>query len=746
MSSGAFDDLSMHELFGVEVDNQAQLLTDALLMLEANPSAVHHLETGMRSVHSLKGASRIVGLEAAVKVAHLMEECLVMAQRGSLSLKRRRVDLLLDGVDLLKRIAHTSQDELMRWSSDAAHEIDTYLAKLQASMASAEADEDTDTPLRPAPGHDAVVSAAAASFAAPGDDRVLRVTAENLNRLLGLASESLVASRWMTPFAESLLRLKRMQAEATRSVEDCLSRQTASEDAHAAWREAKERITACSQFLSERLLDLETFARRGHGLAQRLYDEALASRMRPFADGVAAFPRMVRDLGKSLGKQVTLVIRGQMTQVDRDISQRLEAPLTHLLRNAVDHGIESPEERLAAGKPAQGLIALEAWHNAGMLQISITDDGRGIATGPLRDKIVERGLTTADTAARMSEDELMSFLFLPGFTMKDQVSEVSGRGVGLDVVHDMVKQVRGSVHVDTVVGQRTRFRLQLPLTLSVVRALLADVGGQPYAFPLAHLARTLKLPKSSVEQLEGRQYFELDGKEVGLVTAHQVLQTRAPALVDELAVIVVGIPAHPYGLVVDRFLGEHDLVVQPLDARLRKVQDITAGALMEDGSPVLIVDVEDMIRSMDKLSAAGAPSKAQAGAAGIELPPRKRVLVIDDSLTVRQLERKLLEHRGYEVEVAVDGMDGWNAVRTGDFDLIVTDVDMPRMDGIELVRLVKQDLRLKTLPVLIVSYKDREDDRRRGLDAGADYYLTKDSFHDERLLEAVVDLIGEASS
>jgi two-component system sensor histidine kinase and response regulator WspE len=197
---------------------------------------------------------------------------------------------------------------------------------------------------------------------------------------------------------------------------------------------------------------------------------------------------------------------------------------------------------------------------------------------------------------------------------------------------------------------------------------------------------------------------------------------------------------------VDRFLGERELVVRPLDARLGKVKDIAAAALMEDGSPVLIVDVEDLRRSVEKLISTGGLSKLACAADTRTGKARKRVLVVDDSLTVRELERKLLDSRGYEIEVAVNGMEGWNAVRTGNFDLVVTDIDMPRMDGIELVSLIRKDPNLKSLPVMIVSYKDREEDRRRGLEAGADYYLTKSSFHDETLVRAVIDLIGEAVS
>jgi two-component system sensor histidine kinase and response regulator WspE len=231
------------------------------------------------------------------------------------------------------------------------------------------------------------------------------------------------------------------------------------------------------------------------------------------------------------------------------------------------------------------------------------------------------------------------------------------------------------------------------------------------------------------------------------VPAHQVLGvSESAAAGDMLSVIVLGDHGGIYGLVVDRFLGERELVVQPLDSQLGKVKDIAAGALMEDGSPVLIVDAEDLLRSMDRLVSAGRPDRIGAASSASHERARKRVLIVDDSLTVRELERKLLGNHGYEVEVAVDGMDGWNAVRAGRFDLVVTDIDMPRMDGIELVTLITNDPALKSVPVVVVSYKDREQDRRRGLEAGAAYYLTKGSFHDETLLQAVVDLIGEAGS
>jgi len=575
----------------------------------------------------------------------------------------------------------------------------------------------------------------------------LRLTAENLNRLLSLAGESLVESRWLRPFADSLQRLKRQQAELSEKLSglrETFDGEKLPDRAAHQLADLLGQVAQCKQSLAERIEELDSYDRRSAHLSHRLYLEVLRTRMRPFADGVSRFPRMVRDLARSLGKEVRLEIAGDHTQVDRDILERLEAPLAHLLRNAVDHGCEMPEQRKEAGKAAEGVIKLEARHSAGMLLLTVSDDGAGVNPERLRSAIVRKKLTMPEVAGKLTESELLQFLFLPGFTLKEAVTEISGRGVGLDVVQNMVKNVRGSVRASTEPGRGMRFQLQLPLTLSVLRTLLVEIAGEPYAIPLSQISRTLKLPRDKIEALEGRHHFHLDGEQIGLLTAQQVLdcgQTK-PAGTD-LPVVVLGERQARYGLMVDRFLGERELVVQPLDPRLGKIKDISAAAQMEDGAPVLIVDVEDMLRSIEKLLSGGMLAPMQRDT--LELAPRKqkRVLAVDDSLTVRELERKLLASRGYAADVAVDGMDGWNAVRSGHYDLVITDVDMPRMDGIELATLIKRDPQLKALPVMIVSYKDRDEDRLRGMDAGADYYLTKGSFHDETLLQAVVDLIGE---
>ena len=770
--------LSMLELFRVEVEIQVGVFTSGLLELERGEPTAQLLEQLMRAAHSLKGGARIVNLQGAVRVAHAIEDCFVAAQHGRLRVTQTEIDLLFKGVDLLANIAQRTDATSTTWETEHAAAIAEFLNAL-SQLLPGQHELAPKAAFSTQPGTAALQPASSSPPAPPGEpaleknpasqpaqalvssaqdqpatvqkpeeaERVLRLTAENLNRLLGLAGESLVESRWLRPFADSLQRLRHQQIALRDDLEhlrQALAEESLSERTKGRFNELFRRSSEAQQFLTERVLELDQFDRRSAHLSHRLYLEVLRTRMRPFSDGVRRFPRMVRDLARSLGKHVKLELGGDHTPVDRDVLDRLETPLAHLLRNAVDHGCELPEARARAGKPAEALIRLEARHSAGTLLVTVTDDGSGVEMERLRHAIVEKRLASPELAQRLTDPELLQFLFLPGFSLKENLTDISGRGVGLDVVQTMVKGVRGTIRILNQPGHGLRFQLQLPLTLSVLRALLVEVAGEPYAFPLTQITRTLKLPRAQVQSLEGRPHFHLGQQHVGLLTAHQVLDCAQSHLTgEELPVVVVGERQAQYGLVVDRFLGERELVVQPLDARLGKVKDVSAAALMEDGAPVLILDVEDLLQSIEKLVAGGLLNHLQREAIGPGQRKLKRVLAVDDSLTVRELVRKLLTNRGFQAEVAVDGMDAWNAVRTGHYDLVVTDVDMPRMDGIELTTLLKQDPVLKSLPVLIVSYKDREEDRMRGLEAGADYYLTKGSFHDESLLEAVVDLIGE---
>jgi two-component system sensor histidine kinase and response regulator WspE len=758
-------DLSMLDLFRIEAENYAKVLDKGLVEVE-NQGSPEGIEPLMRAAHSIKGAARIVGLDLVVTLAHAMEDVLSAAQKGAIILSPHHIDLLLQGNDILSLLSSLNASEIPQWLSHEGPRVEALSSIIRESQSGGTPATPVaafpDAPAANRTGADGTLTAlpedvvphTASVMEKPQErpqERVeetsVRVVSESLNRLMGLAGECLVQANLTKPFSSSLLTVKDLHLELTSSLEELLhsmQRKAAPKGLRERLGEVLSTLDHVRNLMGDHMEKFDAFTRSLERLADQLYSEVLAIRMRPFSDGIPGFPRMIRDLAKELGKKVNFRVTGEATRVDRDILERLEAPLTHLLRNAVDHGLETPEERLAASKPPEGSLLLEARHSSGTLHIMVADDGRGVDIEKLRGKIIRDGRVSREMAATLTQGELLDFLFLPGFSTASEVTEVSGRGVGLDVVMSMVEAVGGSVRAESDWGKGMAFHLHLPLTLSVVRGLVVNIGGEPYAIPLARIDRILQIGKEDLRILEDKQFYTYENQHLGIVDAHQLLETQPPGEVSsELRIVVVSDRLNRYGLVVDGFVGEKELVVIPLDTRLGKIPNISAGAILENGAPALIFDVDDLVRSIDNLLTHGRLKRVREKGEKI-YGGRKQVLVVDDSLTVREVERRLLENRGYDVTVGVDGMDGWNLLQVGSgIELVVSDIDMPRMNGIEFIRRMRSDPRFKNLPVIIVSYKDREEDRIKGLEAGANYYLTKSSFHDEGLTNAVRDLIGE---
>jgi two-component system sensor histidine kinase and response regulator WspE len=749
--------LSLLDLFRMEADNQVGALTRGLLDLEEAPGNAALLAALMRAAHSLKGAARIVGLDALVSLTHAMEDTLTRTQQGQLTLGRGHIDSLLAASDLIGHLSGLADAELAAEMAVRGAELDALIVDLSAAPPARLTAPAPPPPPPPPPPMAAPVAPPVAppdpvpalrSGAAPGvAPRTLRLDAQHLESLLGLAREAVLLNRRHGAQEDGLLRLRRQQQQLARQL---LALQEGA--AAAAWggplQQAREGLSACQALLEAQLEAQRDQSLHGHRVASRLYRQVNGVRMQPFGAPLGGLQRMVRDLAHALGKNVRLQILGERCLIDRDVQERIEAPLNHLLRNAIDHGIEPPEERVAAGKPACATLTLSARHARGQLEISVADDGRGIALAPLRAAIVERGLARAELLPGLSEAELLDFLFLPGFSTRQAVSEVSGRGVGLDVVQTSVQALGGRLRVDNRCGAGLGITLRLPLSLSLVRALLLRVDGEVYAMPLARIDRILRLPVAQLETLNGARHAWLDGAAVSVVSLARLLGLAEAAPVTELPlVLLAGADGRRWALAVDALLGQTELALQALDVRLGKQQDVAAAAVLDDGSPVLMLDVDDLANSLAAWAAAGAAQaagSASAEASGGATPSalRRRVLVVEDSFAVREVERKLLAAAGYDVSVAVDGMDGWNALRAGHFDLVLTDIDMPRMTGIELLQQIRASERHRELPVMVVSYKEREADRLRGLQAGASHYFSKSQFDEASLLQAVADLIG----
>ena len=753
----SLSNLSMLELFRMEAETQSKALNDNLLELENSPTNLTVIEKLMRAAHSIKGAARMVSIEAVVKIAHIMEDVFVAAQNSNLKISYEDMNILLISVDMISAIASATSQDYEKWLDKQKTNIDELSEALNAILKGNEKivlSFNLKQKSQNNRKHDSLLSnsenlaAKNKRIRNESTNNIVRVSTQSLNRLQGLSGEALVETRWLSPFSDSLLQIKKRQAELVSTLDrlrNHLFDLNVDEYVFDLVNNAHYKANNCRDLLSQRLTELETYDRRSNSLSQRLNREVLQARMRPFSDGVQGLQRLVRDISHTLNKKINLDIRGLSTQVDRDILEKLQAPLNHMIRNAMDHGIELPASRKKAGKNETGTIRLEAMHNAGMLSIIIEDDGCGIDLDKLREKIISEEMVSQNMAEKLSESELLEFMFLPNFSTSESVTEISGRGVGLDVVHSFIQELRGQIRSSSELGKGLKIQLNLPLTLSVIRALMVNISGEPYAFPLARIDQTIKINKNHIETMEGRQYFTFGNRHIGLITSHQILElSDKPYFEDEISVVILGDRINSYGVVVDELLGERNLVVHTLDPRLGKIQDISAASLTEDGAPLLIFDIDDLLRSIDIILSGGRINALSKDVKQIQSDTNKRILIVDDSITVREVERNLLQSKGYQVEVAVDGMDGWNAARSNEYDLIVSDIDMPRMNGFEFVSKMKNDERVSNIPIIIVSYKDREEDRQRGLEVGADYYLTKGSFHDETLVDAVIELIGEA--
>jgi two-component system sensor histidine kinase and response regulator WspE len=745
MSNG-LEDFSLFDLFRMEAEEQVRVLQSGLIELESGAASAATLEALMRAAHSLKGAARIVGLDAIVNLTHVVEDRFVAAQHGR-ALDAAEIDRMLMATDWLARLQAVPESETAAWFEVNASAIEaftaTFVEQITPEVSVARAAEGALPQTEPRVAHEAEPPAASPAEAeveedifaqhAPGEQRGpqrhIRIAADRFDKIMSLASETLVASRTLAGYGAEFERRRHAIARVLQVLDDPQSTPGART---AGLREIDRQALAMAVDVAE----FDQIARAHERTAEDLYRSVLAGRLRPFSEGVRAASRLVRDTARELGKQVRLEVLGESTRVDRDILERLEAPISHLITNAIDHGIETPEERVARGKPAEAWLRIHARHENGRLVITVQDDGRGVYSDEVRERIVSRGLVSAETAAGLSDAELLEFLFLPGFSTRESVSAVSGRGVGLNVVQSMVQEAGGSVVVQSTPEVGTSFRLTLPVTRSVVRVIRIQVEGEQYAVPLVRIDRVAHLELAVNPDPTATPSVEFNGASIPVFPLGPLLGLSSrPLPSGALPVLLCG----GLAFAVDQLVDEVELPVRRLDPRLGKIPGVSAASLDENGLPLLILDVEDLIQT-----ALGHPAST-GGEAGSE-SAAPHILVVDDSHTVREMERRLLVRAGYQVTTAQNGQEAWNLLRLNDYDLLISDIDMPQMNGIELVTKVRGNARLGRMPVIILSYKGRDEDRRRGLEAGADFYLTKGDFQNENFRQAVVDLIGTADA
>jgi len=471
-----------------------------------------------------------------------------------------------------------------------------------------------------------------------------------------------------------------------------------------------------------------------------LRDQVLGLMLRPLDSIFSTFPRAVRDIATKIGKQVRLVVDGKTVEMDQGVAESLVEPLVHLLNNAAVHGIESPEERISLGKPADGQVSIVARQNGNEVRIEVIDDGRGIDTLLIKKLAVERGVTTQDEVDLMDSAEVLEMIFRPGFTTLTSVDTLAGRGIGMNVVQDTIRRLTGSIRIDTEVGIGTRFIISVPVSVAVQQALMFTIGGQKYGM-LTHMVEQV-VPYNEDEMthgVAGKKFLSYEGHQVPIVDLRSMMATGGATLSEKPYIVVSEHIEGFVGIVIDELLSDSEIVVRDLDPYIKRYhpQGLMGNTIADDGLVVMLLEpygIKEMGRT--------APDQNLEIHIDEADKLRFKVLLVDDSLIAREVEKSIFESLGFVVDTAIDGMDGFEKLEAGQYDMVVTDLEMPRLDGFGLVRQIRNKPEYADLPLMVISTRESAQDRMRALEAGADSYLVKQHLDGDNIISTVKGLVG----
>ncbi|OGG05325.1 MAG: hybrid sensor histidine kinase/response regulator, partial [Candidatus Glassbacteria bacterium RIFCSPLOWO2_12_FULL_58_11] len=499
------------------------------------------------------------------------------------------------------------------------------------------------------------------------------------------------------------------------------------------------------KLLETRLAGLEKSVEADRRTVSAMVDTLLAglknTLMSPCSSMLEIFPKIVRELSRDQGKQVELQLRGGEVEIDRRIMEQIKEPLIHLVRNSIDHGIEKPELRERLNKPSLGRLTMAINQlKSNQIEILVSDDGAGIDLEKIKKAAVKKGIISEKEARRLTDQEALALIFESNISTSAIITDISGRGLGLTIVREKVEKVSGSVAVETSPNAGTTFRLVLPITLASFRAVLVKVNGQPFAIPTMQVLQSRKINKEEVKTVENRETISANGYTLPLVRLADVLELRERSEEERsgpVSALILGTADKLVAFSVDQLLGEQEILLKSLGSQLSRVRNITGATILGSGQVVPVLNVSDLIKSARQATAA----QSEALIPAAEKAKKKSILVVEDSITARMLLKNILESAGYAVKTAVDGLDGFTQLRTADFDLLVSDVDMPRLNGFDLTSKVRGDRKLADLPVVLVTALDSRADRERGIDVGANAYIVKSTFDQSNLLEVIQRLI-----
>lgn len=755
--------------FRPEVEEHLTTLSTGLLALEEGATdqlREQILAETFRAAHSLKGAARGVGVRDIESIAHALEDVLSAMKYATLLPSPEVVDRLLPALDMMREAmaAHLGgerlpADQLASLLASLAGTIDGSAPPEPASAPRSEkpaeepAEEQRASP-EPAP-EASETPAASPATTALGD--TIRVSTAKLDALMADTGE-LLAARMRSE--KQLAELRELQQRLTRwskswrSVSGQLGSLRRADKGGRSRAISVRDVLPLIDFLALNEASLRTMAGGMSSLvalaasnlqgltqlADTLQDDVRLLRMVPASSLVSRYPRMVRDLARERGKEVALRLEGGEIEIDRLVLETIADPLTHLLRNAADHGIESPARREASGKPRRGLVTVRIVQGGGTIVIEVSDDGAGIDSDAVRRCALARGLVTPESAGQLGELQARQLIFRSGVSTASAVTDLSGRGVGLDVVRENIDQLHGRIDVATTPGRGTIFTLTVPLTLATAHVLLAEVAGRIVAVPTTTVERILRVNPREAHSIDGQYALHLGGGPVALLSLAQTLGLPDSGSKTDNGskrpTIALGSADRRRAFMVDSLLGTQEVVVKSLGWPLRRVRNVAGCCILGGGEVGIVLNVADLMEASpgELVTGAVAPEEQRAD--------KRRILLVDDSITTRTLERNILENAGYLVVAAADGEEAWSLIRGERPGIVVTDVAMPRLDGVGLTRRIRADTALKDLPVVLVTSLASQEDRLRGLEAGADAYITKGTFDQHELLATLERLLG----
>ncbi|HKY35245.1 MAG TPA: response regulator [Polyangiaceae bacterium] len=685
-------------------------LSERLLRLEQNADDKELINEIFRDLHTLKGGSAFAGLTKMNRVAHKAEDLIGVLREGRRLVDRAIVDVLLEALDALRAIVARA-----RTSSPIDLDVRPLLARLENPNL---------VPPPPSPSRSPAPSGTGTftgTGAVPAAAQTLRIEFEKVDHLLNLVGEVVLARGRLTTASD-------VQTTILREVGAVRKRLGTAHGLNGTAIQLNEELERLERVLRETFGEVE-MGLGGLGIAVgQLRDTVMKLRMVPIARLFTKYQRTVRELGSKLGKQISVELVGAETELDKVLVERLEDPLLHLVRNAADHGVEPPDERERAGKPRAGLVVLSASQSGGQIVVSIRDDGRGLDPNKLKRKAVEKGLLTTEEAEAMDAEQAYQLIFRAGFSTAERISDVSGRGVGLDVVREAIARLKGDVRIASQLGRGTTLELSLPLTLAITQVLTARAGGELVAIPLDAVVSAQTVEPGDLERVATGTCIRIGRALVPVVDLAQVLGLSGGAsLADEQAsaVVITKLGATELALLVQQVLGRHEVVIKALGPLLTEAP-CTAGAALIGERMVLVVDLVDVAARWHSTK----PSEPRSRRRAVS-ETRAKVLVAEDSLTIRDAIRRELSQAGFDVTVAEDGERALQLAREQRFDAISSDVMMPKMDGYELVRALRQEPQYRQVPIVMVTSKDARIDAMKGYDAGADAYLAKPAEADE---------------